>query len=522
MFRAIDLYSGIGGWTLGMKLNGINHEMSFEWNKESNTTHNNNFGTDTPEKDIRKLNFSSLPEPGSIDFVVGSPPCTQFSLANRGGNGNIEDGLIDMYQFLKVVEYLKPKYWAMENVPRVKSILEKVLNEDKKFMPFKKMFNYIEVIDASEYGTPQRRKRMIAGNFPFELFESYKKKCPIRTLGDVVNSLKEVNVVDPVYEYKIPFNDIEDHIIEKPLNSEELRLNRESKNHHPIYNKMAFPEDLSRASRTITSTCTRVSRESLILEDETGFRRLSVRERAMLMGFPISFQFYGKSYGAKLKMIGNAIPPTITYYLFQSMKEIPFEKMVLINKVRDYVHFVPKQPVPSTLPETAKFKYRDTRSFRLAIPKFRFGSGVRFEFANSFNNENVKWGVNFFYGNSKKIRSIELNAAKLTAIEEVMNSEKVDIIKELLEVRELAETVDSQKLQGVWTHKSNEHAHPYEIMDKLSKLGEGLSKKLKNLNLDKEKLEEITGPNLNKKLIEDQQMIISGILIGSVFNQCVR
>jgi DNA (cytosine-5)-methyltransferase 1 len=221
-------------------------------------------------------------------------------------------------------------------------------------------------------------------------------------------------------------------------------------------------------------------------------------------------------------MIGNAIPPAITYYLFQSMKEVSLKKMILINEVRDYVHFAPKQPVPSTSPDTAKFKYRDTRSFRLAIPKFRFGSGVRFELANSFDNDNVKWGVNFFYGNSKEIRRIELNAAKLTAIQEVMYSEKVDIKKELLKVRELAETVESKKLQGVWTHKSNGHAHPYEILDNLSKLGEGISKKLKKINLDKEILEAITGRNLNKKLIEDQRTVLSGIIIGSVFNEHVK
>ena len=45
--NCIDFYSGIGGWTLGMKLNGIEHIKSFEWNKDSNYTHNMNFGTNT-------------------------------------------------------------------------------------------------------------------------------------------------------------------------------------------------------------------------------------------------------------------------------------------------------------------------------------------------------------------------------------------------------------------------------------------------------------------------------------------
>jgi len=86
--KAIDLYSGIGGWTLGMKMSAVENVASFEWWNEANLTHNLNFGTDHKEVDIRKLSLDGLPEPGTIDFVLGSPPCTQFSYANRGGNGD--------------------------------------------------------------------------------------------------------------------------------------------------------------------------------------------------------------------------------------------------------------------------------------------------------------------------------------------------------------------------------------------------------------------------------------------------
>ena len=123
--KSIDLYSGIGGWTLGMKLSGVNNVNSFEWWNESNTTHNQNFGSDLKEIDIRNLDFTILPKPESIEFVVGSPPCTQFSYSNRGGSGDIQDGLVDVYQFLRIVEYLRPKYWVMENVPRVKKIINR-------------------------------------------------------------------------------------------------------------------------------------------------------------------------------------------------------------------------------------------------------------------------------------------------------------------------------------------------------------------------------------------------------------
>src|SRR3546814_17212767 len=67
--------------------------------------------------------------PDDIDIVVGSPPCTQFSYSNRGGGGDIADGLEDVKRFLTIVDHLKPRVWAMENVPRVAKIIEAELKE---------------------------------------------------------------------------------------------------------------------------------------------------------------------------------------------------------------------------------------------------------------------------------------------------------------------------------------------------------------------------------------------------------
>ncbi len=520
--NCIDLYSGIGGWTLGMKLNGIEHMYSYEWNKDSNYTHNMNFGTDTGEIDIRKLDFETLPKPGSIDFVVGSPPCTQFSYANKGGGGNLEDGLVDMYQFLCVIEYLKPKYWAMENVPRVKNILEKILNEDSKLKRFKKLFNYLEVVDSSEYGVPQKRKRMIAGNFPYELFDAYKGYTTNKTLGDVINALNESIVVDPIYGYKISNSEITDHIIEDSLNYEELRLNQESKSYHPIYNGMSFPEKLDRPARTITSTCTRVSRESLIIKNGVDFRRLTVRERGMLMGFPITYQFYGKNYNSKLKMIGNAIPPVVTYYLFQSMLEIPVEELTLIAHAKDYYHESPKEAIPVTHPDKVKFKYRDVRSFRLAIPEYRFGSGVRFELSNKCTKEKCDWNIKFFYGSSKKINQVLFTDKKYNAILDRLKTQKIVLDDELKNTMNYVLTISSKELQKKWTHKLKDSLHPYDVLDKLSELGLSIKTKLDNIRISDAEFSSIVGDNLNSKLFEHKALILSGILTGYVFNENIR
>jgi DNA (cytosine-5)-methyltransferase 1 len=91
----------------------------------------------------------------------------------------------------------------MENVPRVAEILRRELDSGS-LRRFRKLVTVVEVVNAADWGVPQARKRMIAGNFDFELLESYKSLWPSRTLGDVVNGLKVRPGVDPIYGWKVP------------------------------------------------------------------------------------------------------------------------------------------------------------------------------------------------------------------------------------------------------------------------------------------------------------------------------
>jgi DNA (cytosine-5)-methyltransferase 1 len=159
LMRAIDLYSGIGGWALGLSMAGIDTVESYEWWDQANETFALNFGRSPLQVDIRSLPLDAFPT--DVDIVVGSPPCTQFSFANRGGNGDIADGLKDVHKFLEVVDRIKPQFWAMENVPRVAGILERELSFGGSLQRFSELVRVITIVDMSEYGLPQRRRRMI-------------------------------------------------------------------------------------------------------------------------------------------------------------------------------------------------------------------------------------------------------------------------------------------------------------------------------------------------------------------------
>ncbi|UKD11118.1 DNA cytosine methyltransferase (plasmid) [Burkholderia aenigmatica] len=262
--RAVDLYSGVGGWSLGLRLAGIDVVASYErWDLANETNFKNN-RHQAQTVDIRRLSLDDLPS--NIDIVVGSPPCTEFSFSNRGGNGNIADGLEDIRKFLTIVQHLKPRFWAMENVPRVAKILESELHPGGLLAEFRHLGLVPHIVNMEDFGVPQRRRRCVAGNFDFTLLTEYAKKAPKRTLGEVVRALTESRIRDPLYGLYLDKRELSDHVEESPLNEEEVRINRAGKMLHPVYNTMSFPDSLSRSVRTITATCTRVSRESIVIE----------------------------------------------------------------------------------------------------------------------------------------------------------------------------------------------------------------------------------------------------------------
>ena len=242
---------------------------------------------------------------------------------------------------------------------------------------------------------------MIAGNFPVDLFESYRSIISKVTFGEVLKSLKSKLIVDPNYGYQIPRKEVTELKNEASLTPQEERINRDSKAFHPIYNKMSFPDKLDRPSRTVTATCTRVSRESIIVKAGKGYRRLNVRERGVIQGFPITYQFYGRTLNSKFKMIGNAVPPILTYYIFQSMKEVSLAKLRHPN-LSSYKHKAPSYKSKASILGLPKRKYPAKRKFKFAVPNLRYGSGVRFELSNDPKKENIPWSFKFFHGNSKK------------------------------------------------------------------------------------------------------------------------
>lgn len=527
--RAIDLYSGVGGWSLGLRLANIEVVASYEkWGPANETNFKNNFHQ-AQTVDIRRLALADIPY--DIDIVVGSPPCTQFSYSNRGGGGDIADGLEDVKRFLTIVDHLKPRVWAMENVPRVAKIIEAELKDGGALEEFNHLGCVTHIIDMADYGLPQRRRRCIAGNFDINLLESYKANAKPCLLGDVIRSLKNDTVVDPIFGIAIPREDLIDHVEEDVLNSEEARINRSNKMTHPVYNAMAFPDRLDRTVRTITATCTRVSRESIVIATESereGYRRLTLRERASLQGFPITFQFYGANYGQKLRMIGNAVPPAFSYLMGHVLQDHPADKVQPLAEVGKAL----VRPVPTpveTPPDRAGARYPTTRTFRFAIPSLQLKSGVRFEFGNDHSGGDVRWKVAFFFGTSKEILSLILDRSLARRLTYAMSIELTKAVTAPLDdLTDFMSTVDIHNLQAVWSHHGPGGTRPFMVLDRLSETGSSLIDAMAGHDAEAQRLiasmleheypdglADIPGV---PKLQRNAALILAGLLIASRIN----
>jgi len=139
----IDLCCGAGGFSLGFKQAGFNIVLGVDIWKPAVETFKRNIGN-AVQMDIRDL--KDLP---SCDVLIGSPPCQHFSVANQYEHD--EDPSL-LYEFLCVVERIKPKYWVMEEVPMV-----------EQFLPSGTMHT---ILCANRFGLEHRRERLFAGSFP--------------------------------------------------------------------------------------------------------------------------------------------------------------------------------------------------------------------------------------------------------------------------------------------------------------------------------------------------------------------
>lgn len=160
MIRVLELFAGIGACSKALTNLGIEHEIvdAVEIDKYAVKSFNAIHGTNFEPQDI-----TTWDKDIECDLIMHGSPCQDFSVAGKNAGGDKDSGTRSslMYETLRIVEKLKPKYVIWENV---KNLLSKKHRHNfdayLEAMEGLGYVNYYQVLNAKDYGVPQNRERV--------------------------------------------------------------------------------------------------------------------------------------------------------------------------------------------------------------------------------------------------------------------------------------------------------------------------------------------------------------------------
>lgn len=183
MLKVLELFGGIGACSKALSLMKKEFEIVdyVEIDKYAVKSFNAIHGTNFKPQDIREWDKDI-----KVDLIMHGSPCQDFSLAGKNLGGDEDSGTRSslMYETIRIVGKLKPKYVIWENV---KNILSKthIHNFENYLHKLSDLgyTNYYQVLNAKDYGIPQNRQRVfvvsILGNESFEFPKGYELKTKL-------------------------------------------------------------------------------------------------------------------------------------------------------------------------------------------------------------------------------------------------------------------------------------------------------------------------------------------------------
>lgn len=348
--KVIDLFCGCGGLSRGFELAGFEIAGGIDFNQDAIHTFNKNFKnakglccdlSQMSEEEIRNT-FGDLSE---IDVIIGGPPCQGFSAANRNKvNDDPRNKLF--FEFVKFVDMAKPKAVVIENVRGIISENNGYAKEQiyKIFEERGYRVNN-KVLDASDFGVPQKRMRnffvmLRDETFDFEKMKKVENKVTVEdAIGELYNleqginkkEYKLENEANSIYRKYLRSgnNTIVNHEIKYPAEIVQKRISYVKQGE----NWQKIPVELfdNQRNNRHSSAYKRLNEKDVSVTIDTGnshsnyfhpiYNRIpTVREAARIQSFDDSFIFEG-GRTAQYRQVGNAVPPLLAKALADSIKK---------------------------------------------------------------------------------------------------------------------------------------------------------------------------------------------------------
>lgn len=323
--KAIDLFAGPGGLTLGLQQAGFDVVAAIE----SDELAAESYGINHPDVlmrcvDIRAVGANDLLsdldlKTSDIDLCAGCPPCQGFSsVRTLNGSRVVDDIRNDLIaEYMRFVRAIKPRAIMLENVPGLmKDARFEHAVEDLESLGYPAK-DCARVLNAADYGVAQNRRRLVllcvrhgAVAFPPAWAER-------RTVRDAIGELGEPGGSgDPLHDLAERRSDRVKAIIKAvPADGggrldlperHRLRCHKDFEGFKDVYGRMYW----DRPAPTITGGCHNPSKGRFL--HPVADRAITLREAALLQGFPEDYHFsLGRGKLAAAAMIGNAVPPPL-------------------------------------------------------------------------------------------------------------------------------------------------------------------------------------------------------------------
>ena len=205
--KVLELFGGIGACTQAFKRVSIPFEVVdyVEIDKYACKSYNAINGTDFKPQDICEWDKDI-----KVDFVMHGSPCQDFSVAGKGLGGDEGSGTRSslMYETIRIVEKLKPKYLLWENVKNVTGKKHRH-NFDKYLVSLQQLGynNYWQIMNAKDYGIPQNRERVFVLSIRKDIDKGYEFPEPfplqLRLKDMLDDEVDEKFYLDSMKEYFI-------------------------------------------------------------------------------------------------------------------------------------------------------------------------------------------------------------------------------------------------------------------------------------------------------------------------------